>query len=174
MSAIDSIERKGITMTIQLTSPVFQASGSIPVKYTCDGEDISPPLQWNNLPEETKSLALICEDPDAPHGNWCHWVIYNIPATTSELTEAVPAMEELNNGAKQGINDFKRVGYGGPCPPQEHGAHRYFFKLFALDTKFDQAINSREELRSAMTGHILAEGELIGTYQRAAKRAETA
>ena len=152
-------------MDIRLTSMVFQEGGTIPQKYTCDGEDISPPLKWDSAPEGTKAFALISDDPDAPMGTWVHWVIFNIPADANELHEHIPAEGILRNGAKQGTNDFRRIGYGGPCPPG--GTHRYFFKLYALDTEIDIAVGaSKQELLRAMEGHILAKGQLMGTYTR--------
>ncbi|MCX7722324.1 MAG: YbhB/YbcL family Raf kinase inhibitor-like protein, partial [Verrucomicrobiae bacterium] len=120
-------------MKIQVTSPAFQDGKPIPSKYTCDGEDVSPPLNWTNVPPEAKSLVLISDDPDAPVGTWVHWVLYDLPPTTAGLSEGVPKSSELPNGAKQGINDFRRIGYGGPCPPPGK-PHRYYFKLYALDT----------------------------------------
>ena len=152
-------------MGIQLTSSAFEEGRFIPSKYTCDGENISPPLKWSNLPKGTKSLAMISDDPDAPIGTWVHWVIYNIPSSISEFEESIPTDKELLNGAKQGINDFKKIGYGGPCPPS--GAHRYFFKLYALDLelKLEPGV-TKTDLLKAMEGHILEMGQLMGTYQR--------
>jgi Raf kinase inhibitor-like YbhB/YbcL family protein len=158
--------KEGIAMAIQLTSSAFTEGASIPTMYTCDGKDVSPPLKWSNVPEGTKSFALISDDPDAPVGTWVHWVIYDIPAEVTELPEAVPTTETLANGAKQGRNDFKRIGYGGPCPPRG-GPHRYFFKLYALDSQLGLKPGAtKKELLKAMEGHILAEGQLMGTYQR--------
>jgi Raf kinase inhibitor-like YbhB/YbcL family protein len=114
-----------------ITSPAFQSGQTIPAKYTCEGADISPPLQWSDVPAEAKSLSLICDDPDAPVGTWIHWVFYDLPVTTPELTEKMSTSEKLPNGAKQGMNDFNRVGYGGPCPLPGK-PHRYYFKLYAL------------------------------------------
>jgi Raf kinase inhibitor-like YbhB/YbcL family protein len=153
-------------MTVQVTSSAFAEGQPIPAKYTCDGGDISPPLKWSSIPQGAKSLALICDDPDAPAGTWVHWVLYDLPATVAELPERVPTTETLSNGGKQGINDFKRVGYGGPCPPRG-GPHRYFFKLYALDAELQlKAKATKKELVRAMEGHILAEGQLMGTYKR--------
>ena len=150
---------------MKLVSSAFSEGGMIPSQYTCDGKDISPPLQWSDVPEGVKSFALICDDPDAPMGTWVHWVIYNIPDTLRQLPEAVPATEKLSDGTLQGKNDFKRFGYGGPCPPG--GTHRYFFKLYALDTKLDLAPGAtKAQLLDAMKGHILAEAQLIGKYGR--------
>jgi len=153
-------------MTIRVISSAFAEGQPIPAKYTCDGEDSSPPLNWSNIPQGTKSLALICDDPDAPVGTWVHWVLYDLPATVAELPERVPTTETLSNGAKQGINDFKRIGYGGPCPPRV-GPHRYFFKLYALNAELQLKTKAtKKELVRAMEGHILAEGQLMGTYKR--------
>ncbi|MGD2095366.1 MAG: YbhB/YbcL family Raf kinase inhibitor-like protein [Phycisphaerales bacterium] len=152
-------------MEIKITSSAFQKDGMIPSKYTCDGADISPPLQWDAVPEGTKSIALINDDPDAPMGTWVHWVLYNLPADTKELAENIPPEETLPNGAKQGITDFGRIGYGGPCPPG--GTHRYFFKIYALDTQLAlEAGASKSQLLKAMKGHILVQGELMGKYKR--------
>lgn len=141
--------------------------GEIPEKYTCDGQDISPPLLWDDIPEGTKSLVLIVDDPDAPDPKapkmtWVHWLIYNIPPTTKGLEEGV---SNFPKGALHGKNDWRRTGYGGPCPPI--GRHRYFFKLYALDTVLpDLKIPDKKALESAMKGHIIEMAELIGTYQR--------
>ena len=152
--------------SMKLTSPAFDEGATIPTKYTCDGEDISPALQWRDPPEGTKSLALIADDPDAPMGTWVHWVIYNIPADARELPEHIPADELLANGATQGITDFNRVGYGGPCPPPGP-VHRYYFKLYALD----QALSlppkaSKAQLDGEIVGHLLGQAQLMGRYQR--------
>jgi Raf kinase inhibitor-like YbhB/YbcL family protein len=152
-------------MDINITSSAFEEGGLIPPKYTCDGSDISPPLQWDAIPEGTKSIALISDDPDAPMGTWVHWVLYNLPPDKKELNENIPPDENLPNGAKQGITDFRRVGYGGPCPPS--GTHRYFFKIYALDATLDLPPRAgKSDLVSAMEGHILAEGQLMGKYKR--------
>ncbi len=157
-------------MSIEVTSSAFKSGGSIPAKYTCEGEDVSPALKWSNVPGTTKSLALICDDPDAPMGTWVHWVIYDIAPTLSELPEAVPPSEVTPQGAKQGINDFRRTGYGGPCPPPG-GAHRYFFRLYALDIEPGLPPGaSKSDLLRVLEGHILAEGELMGRYQRGGGR----
>lgn len=152
-------------MDITITSTAFEEGGMIPKKYTCDGEDVSPPLAWTGIPEGTRTLALISDDPDAPMGTWVHWVLFNIPPDTKGLPEAVPPDEMLENGARHGITDFRRIGYGGPCPPA--GTHRYFFKLYALDTGLDlKAGSSKKQLMEAMEGHVLAEGQLMGRYSR--------
>lgn len=153
-------------MRITITSPAFTQGSPIPAKYTCDGQDVSPPLKWSGMPAGTLGLVLICDDPDAPAGTWVHWILYNLPPMPTELTERVPAEEVLTDGTRQGLNDFKRVGYGGPCPPQGK-PHRYSFKLYALDVELDlKPKASKAQVVAAMQGHILAEGELMGTYQR--------
>src|SRR2546430_7963639 len=128
----DSTRKEKRAMTIKLTSLAWSEGEPIPTKHTCDGEDASPALKWNGAPEGTKSFALICDDPDAPVGTWVHWVLYGLPPTETELPEKIPTTEMLANGAKQGINDFKRIGYGGPCPPAV-GPRPYFFQLSPLD-----------------------------------------
>jgi len=150
---------------MELISTAFISGGMIPEKYTCDAEDISPPLSWKSVPEDAKSLALICDDPDAPVGNWVHWVLFNLPPETTELPEHVSAAKQLSGGALQGINDFRKTGYGGPCPPG--GTHRYYFKLYALDIILDlPAGSSKAKLERAMREHILAEAHLMGRYSR--------
>jgi Raf kinase inhibitor-like YbhB/YbcL family protein len=152
-------------MDIKVSSEAFEEGGMIPAKYTCDEDDISPPLAWDSIPEGTKTLALICDDPDAPMGTWVHWVLFNLPVDISELPENVPPERELESGAKQGTNDFGRIGYGGPCPPG--GTHRYYFKLCALDAVLDLEAGARKpQLLEAMEGHILAKGQLMGRYSR--------
>ncbi len=151
---------------VDLKSSAFQKGGDIPRKYTCDGSNASPPLRWENSPSGTKSFALVADDPDAPVGTWVHWVLYDLPANTKELPEGVPASETLSKGGKQGINDFKKTGYGGPCPPPGP-AHRYFFKLYALDAQTNLKPGAtKQKLLDAIKGHILAESELIGRYKR--------
>lgn len=152
-------------MEIKITTRAFVPGGKIPGKYTCDGLDVSPPLAWTSVPEGTKTFALICDDPDAPMGTWVHWVLFNLPADIQELPENIPPERELESGAKQGMNDFRKIGYGGPCPPG--GTHRYYFKLYALDTELDLEVGAtKRELLKAMEGHILAEGQLMGRYER--------
>lgn len=152
-------------MTIQVTSSAFTEGGSIPSKYTCDGANVSPPLKWTSIPDATKSIALISDDPDAPRGTWVHWVVYDLPASLRELPEAVPPDKTLANGGKQGTNDFGKIGYGGPCPPS--GTHRYFFKVYALDKALGLAPGAtKAQLLKAMEGHVLAEGQLMGKYAR--------
>jgi len=163
----DAQGMKGNAMTMTLTSAAFTHNGAIPKRYTCEGEDVSPPLAWTGLPPGTKNLALIVDDPDAPDPAapkmvWVHWVVYNIPVSASVLPEAA---KELPAGTALGLNDWSRTGYGGPCPPI--GRHRYFHKLYALDTAL-QGLNrpNKAALEKAMHGHILAHAELIGTYQK--------
>jgi len=137
----------------------------IPSKYTCDGENISPPIEWGPLPPGTVTLALIADDPDAPRGTWVHWVVYNIPSEDRWLQENVPPEEIHPDGCMQGRNDFGRIGYGGPCPPG--GTHRYFFKLYALDIHLGLSPGAtKAELIRAMDGHVIAKGEIMGTYTR--------
>jgi Raf kinase inhibitor-like YbhB/YbcL family protein len=153
-------------MTIQIRSTAFSDGQPIPQKYTCDGEDVSPSLSWDSAPNGTKSFSLICDDPDAPSGTWVHWVIYDLSSTTRELPEAISANEEVLNGAKQGRNDFSRIGYGGPCPPKGN-PHRYYFKLYALDSVLNlKAGATKADLENAMKGHVVGEGKVIGTYKR--------
>jgi Raf kinase inhibitor-like YbhB/YbcL family protein len=158
--------RKGEkTMELEVKSSIFNEGGMIPEKYTCDGSNVSPPLSWSGVPEGTQSLALISDDPDAPVGIWVHWVIFNIPPDVKELGENIPPDKFLPNGSRQGNNDFKKIGYGGPCPPR--GTHRYYFKLYALDKKLDlDAGATKKELLQAMEGHILDESQLMGKYSR--------
>ena len=153
-------------MTIKLASSSFAEGQPIPSKYACDGQDISPALSWDNAPDSTKTFALICDDPDAPAGTWVHWVLYDLPATIRELPEAIETKDQVLNSAKQGTNDFKRTGYGGPCPPQ--GApHRYYFKLYALDKELGlKSGATKSDVEQAMKGHILGETKLMGTYKR--------
>ena len=156
-------------MSLVLTSPVFENHASIPRVYTCQGEDFSPPLAWGGLPEGTQSLALIVDDPDAPDPaapkrTWVHWVLYDISPEATELEEGVDA-DELPTGTREGLNDWGRTGYGGPCPPI--GRHRYFFKLYALDTVLpDLGHPTKAQLEQAMQGHVLEKVELIGTYEK--------
>ena len=147
--------------TLKVTSTAFEEEGSIPSKYTCDGEDVSPPITIEHIPEEAKSLAIIVDDPDAPSGTWVHWVVWNIPVTHQ--------LKENEIHGQQGMNDFNNQRYNGPCPPR--GIHRYFFKVYALDTilNLDASIR-KSDLERAMTSHILAFGELIGRYERSNKR----
>lgn len=146
-------------------SPAFRAGSPIPARHTADGPDVSPALSWSGVPPEAASLALVCDDPDAPRGNWVHWVLFDLPPSTTGLPEGVPADRRLPTGGVSGKNDFGRLGYGGPAPPG--GTHRYFFRLYALDelVRLEPGA-TRAELSRAIEGHVLAEGELMGTYSR--------
>lgn len=150
---------------IEVKSPAFGHAMSMSDKYTCDDVDISPPLEWKNAPAGTKSFAIICETPDAPAGNWVQWVIYDIPADTTNLPQSVARTGQLDFGARQGKNDFDQVGYSGPCLPA--GEHRFFFRVYALDVPTNLKEGAKkDELVQAMRGHILAEGALMGVYAR--------
>lgn len=154
---------------MNLISPNFEQNGTIPGKFTCDGEDVSPTLSWSDVPAGTKSLTLIVDDPDAPDPanprmTWVHWVLYNIPSEADSLPEGV-GKKDLPEGTLEGLNDWKRTGYGGPCPPV--GRHRYFYKLYALDVVLpDLKRPTKAKLEKAMKGHVLSKAELVGTYQR--------
>ena len=155
-------------MTMVLTSSAFPDGGMIPSTFTCDGRNVSPPLAWGPPPAGTKSFALISDDPDAPVGTWVHWVVYNLPPSVRHLPEALPPDTERSDRTRQGLTDFGRIGYGGPCPPS--GTHRYFFKLYALDTVLSlEPAASKAKLEEAMRGHILGQAHLIGTYRRAGR-----
>lgn len=161
------------TMTLSITSPAFEEGAEIPRVYTCEGEDISPELSWSGLPEKTRSLALIVDDPDAPDPNapkmvFVHWVLYNIPPDATGLPKDVGS-EGLPPGTQKGLNNWDRTGYGGPCPPI--GRHRYFFKLYALDTELDPLDEpTKASLLEAMKGHVLGEAQLMGTYAKQGSR----
>ena len=156
-------------MTLSITSSAFTHGAEIPARFTCQGEDIAPPLKWDGVPENATSLVLIVDDPDAPDPEaprmtWVHWVLYNLPAESTGLPEAATAAD-LPSGTKEGLNDWKRTGYGGPCPPI--GRHRYFHKLYALDTLLpDLKSPTKAAVESAMQGHIVGQAELVGTYQK--------
>lgn len=153
------------TMSLKLTSTAFTQGNPIPAKYTCTSEDISPPLSWDAPPAGTRSLALIMDDPDAPIGDWVHWVTYNIPISSRCLTENIRPDAQLADSSLQGNNSWGKLGYGGPCPPS--GTHRYFFKLYALDTVLDlKSGASKSALLAAMEGHTLGYAELMGTYHK--------
>ena len=153
--------------TMKLTSSSFEAAKPIPAKFTCTGADVSPALKWEGVPAGTKSFALICDDPDAMSvaGKvWVHWVVWNIPATTAELPEGATKSDAK---LQQGMTDFGRTGYGGPCPPPKHGVHHYHFKLYALDTELTlPAKATKKQLEEAMKGHILTQAEVMGTFER--------
>jgi Raf kinase inhibitor-like YbhB/YbcL family protein len=153
-------------MSLEVSSTAFQQGMSIPKQFTGDGSDQSPPLRWTDPPSDTKSFALICDDPDAPRGTWVHWVLFNLPFDIRELAGAVPTTSGIDNGASQGKNDFGNIGYNGPAPPKGK-VHRYFFKLYALSEPVDLSPGAtKTELEVAMRGRILAEGQLMGTYKR--------
>lgn len=153
-------------MAFELRSTAFEPGSEIPVKHTCDGPDVSPPLSWTGAPETTTSLALIVDDPDAPAGTWVHWVVYDIPATLPGLPAGVSSKGQVPGVGTQGVNDFGRVGWGGPCPP--HGrAHRYVLTLYALDTELAlPARKTKQDVLTALDGHVLGRAELIGRYRR--------
>ncbi len=151
---------------MELESPAFKEGAKIPKKYSCEGWDFSPPLTWNKVPDKTRSLALIMDDPDAPDGVFTHWVLFNLPPDSRELLEGVSPVSRLPSGALQGKNDFGKFGYGGPCPPPG-SPHGYRFTLYALDRQLKlKAGASQKQVLSAMEGHILTKSQLIGTYQR--------
>ena len=153
-------------MAFTISSPSFSNGGDIAKKFTCDGADVSPQLKWSDPPAGTKSLALLADDPDAPVGNWNHWVLWNLPAESRELGENVAKTGQLPDGSRQGPNDFRKAGYNGPCPPPGK-PHRYYFKIFALDAKLDlKGSAGKRELEAAMKGHILAQAEWMGRYGR--------
>lgn len=163
VSQMETGKKGGSAM--RLASTAFTEGGMIPARYTGDGEDVSPPLAWSDTPAGTKSFALICDDPDAPRGTWVHWVVFNIPGSVNSLAEDVPPDKTLASGGQHGISDFRKLGYGGPAPPS--GTHRYYFKLYALDTMLDlQPGATKAQLLDAMKGHILAEAQLMGKYAR--------
>jgi Raf kinase inhibitor-like YbhB/YbcL family protein len=162
LASVAQAQPGGGKMAITVKSPAFAANGEIPKQYTCQGKDVSPPILWAGLPAGTKSVALIVDDPDAPDPKapkltWVHWVVFDIPATAKGIGEG-------ERGGKEGLNDWKRAGWGGPCPPV--GRHRYFFKVYALDTTIDLDRPTKAVLEAAMAGHVLGRGELIGTYEK--------
>jgi hypothetical protein len=153
-------------MSFQIATSAFSNGGMIPKQFTCDGPDVSPQLSWKEVPVGTQSFALIVDDPDAPAGTWVHWVVYNLPADTRELPEGVQKQEQLARGALQGRNDFRKIGYGGPCPPRGP-SHRYYFKLYSLDAKLNLKVGAtKADLERAMKGHVVGETELMGQYGR--------
>jgi Raf kinase inhibitor-like YbhB/YbcL family protein len=159
-------EESNTDMTFVLRSSAIEAGSWIATLYTCGGRDISPPLYWENPPTGTQSFALLCDDPDAPMGTWVHWILYNLPGNQRQLPEAVPAREKLPEGTLQGMNDFGRIGYGGPCPPRGK-PHRYSFRVYALDAVLPLAPGlSKKALLEAMEGHILGQAEFLGIYGR--------
>jgi Raf kinase inhibitor-like YbhB/YbcL family protein len=152
-------------MALELRSPAFSEGSRIPSKYTCDGKDASPPLSWTGIPSGGKSLALACDDPDAPSGLWVHWVVFDLPPSAKGLPEGVPPTPEISGGGRQGKNDFRKIGYGGPCPPS--GTHRYVFTLYAVDSTLElPAGATRKDLLAAIKNHTLGEATLTGLYSR--------
>jgi len=169
LEASGSPKEGGTVMSFSIRTDAFSEKSAIPLEYSCDGNDLSPALFWDNHPpERTKSFALIVTDPDAPMGSFTHWVAYDIPASAKGLGKAVPTTAELKNGTKQGMNDFGKIGYKGPCPPKGHGKHRYFFTLKALDVKTLglSAGSNKKDVEKATKGHVLAEAVVMGTYER--------
>ncbi len=165
LAGLGAAQTKG-KVNMQLTSTAFTNGAPIPAKHTCEGKDVSPPLQWGGVPAAAKSLALIADDPDAPVGTWVHWVLYDLPPGITELAEDAPKTQTLPGGGRQGLNDFHKLGYGGPCPPPGK-PHRYFFKLYALDKPLELKPGAaKKDVERAMAKHILAEAQLMGTYQR--------
>jgi Raf kinase inhibitor-like YbhB/YbcL family protein len=162
---VGAIGKESYAMKLNIKSTAFEEGDLIPKQYTCDGADVSPQLSWSQPPEGTMSMVLICDDPDAPMGTWVHWVLYGLSPDTLEITENIPDNKEVLGGAKHGINDFRKYGYGGPCPPG--GIHRYFFKLYAVDAEVSlNAGATKDEVLGAIKGHVLAEGQLMGRYSR--------
>jgi Raf kinase inhibitor-like YbhB/YbcL family protein len=161
----DAKSAKTVRFKMNLHSPAFAGLGAIPVKYTCQGPNVSPPLAWDKEPAGTGSLVLLVEDPDAPEKTWVHWALYNIPPGIGEIPEGLGSTPVLSNGLRQGTNDFGGIGWGGPCPPS--GIHRYYFKLFALDEALDlQAGLEEPQVLKAIRGHVLAQSTLVGVYQK--------
>lgn len=166
ISTTDAQMKGGTAMKIMVLSTSFRDGEMIPKKYTCDGEDMSSPLSWSGIPEGTKSIAIVSDDRDAPAGTWVHWVAYNIPPEYKGIPENLAKEANIPGGGMHGVTDFRKVGYGVPCPPK--GTHRYFFKVYALDTVLSELRPgaTKQRLLMAMEGHILAEGELVGKYRR--------
>ena len=153
-------------MSFKVSTTAFQPGGDIPTKYTCTGPDVSPALSWNDPPAGTQSFALIADDPDAPVGTWVHWVAYDLSASARQLPEGVPKTAAIPGGGVQGLNDFGKTGYGGPCPPPGK-PHRYYFKLYALDSKLNLKPGAtKKAVEQAMQGHILAQAEVMGRFKR--------
>jgi Raf kinase inhibitor-like YbhB/YbcL family protein len=166
LGRMEIIKEVNTMQNISISTEAFKAEENIPAEYTCDGRNISPALSWSSIPAGAKTIALIMDDPDAPRGTFVHWVLYNIPAITQKLPKGVPGNETLADGSLQGMTDFGRAGYGGPCPPPGK-PHRYYFKIYALDTQLNLPSGAtKRDVEKAMKGHILAQGELIGKYGR--------
>ncbi len=159
-----NIEEKNME-NISIVSEAFKEGANIPSEYTCDGKNISPALSWNGIPEETKSIALIMDDPDAPSGTFVHWLLYNLPSETKKLEKGFPKEDIFRDGTTHGKTSFGNIGYGGPCPPS--GSHRYYFRIYAIDKKLDLLPRAtRNQIDDAIKGHIIAKGELMGRYKR--------
>ena len=153
-------------MPFSIKSSAFDSGAEIPKKFTCDAADVSPALEWSGAPAKTITLAIVMDDPDAPAGTWVHWMLWNLSVSAHSLPEGVAKREQLDDGTRQGRNDFRKIGYNGPCPPPGK-AHRYFFRLYALDAKLDLAPGAtRQEIDAAMKGHTLGEAEYMGTFRR--------
>jgi len=149
-------------MALRISSSAFSNNDTIPTRYTCDGQDVAPPLEWSDIPANARSIAIICDDPDAPSGRFTHWVLYNIPASARGIAEHATI-------GTPGVNSFGKTGFGGPCPPKKDQAHHYHFRVYALDIEsLGSAGLSKEDALKAMRGHVVAEGDLVGTYKRAA------
>lgn len=160
---------EALMQKIEVRSSAFDEGDKIPADFTCDGADMSPPIEWSGVPVGTKSLAVIADDPDAPAGDWVHWLVYDLPQDLTRLPSGVPEGGRLSGGGSQGRTDFGAMGYGGPCPPS--GTHRYFFKVYALDAMLHLKPGAtKKELLQAMQGHVLAEGALMGTYERLGRK----
>jgi len=165
-AALGVLVSSGVAMAFDLTSSAFRPGQSIPRRHTCDGEDLSPPLAWTDPPAASKGFALVCDDPDAPAGTWVHWVLYAVPPATHELPEGVKPTPTLADGSRQGRNDFRKTGWGGPCPPRG-GPHRYFFRLYSVDRAIDLPPGAtKAEVLKAIEGHTLGQAELMGHYAR--------
>jgi Raf kinase inhibitor-like YbhB/YbcL family protein len=151
--------------SIKVKSAAIQQGKAVPVKHTADGDDMAPDLQWSDLPAKTESIAICVVDPDAPNGDWWHWILFNLPATASELKEGTSKSAVVDNGASQGTNDFGKSGYNGPSPPAGK-THRYFFNVYALDTTLKKSVDDKAAFVAALKGHVIARGELMATYLR--------
>ena len=163
-TSVPTTNQNQAATNIKVTSTAFKEGEAIPPQYTCDGVNVSPSLEWTPTPG-AKTLAIVCDDPDAPAGTWTHWLVYNLPGATMGLIENMPAQEKVGGGGMQGTNDFGKIGYGGPCPPR--GTHRYFFKVYALDSELPlKPAATKDQLMKAMEGHVIAQGQLMGTYAR--------
>jgi Raf kinase inhibitor-like YbhB/YbcL family protein len=161
-------------MAIEVTSTIFKDGDDIPARYTCDGKNLSPPLNWTGVPQTAQSLALLMDDPDAPSGTYTHWILFNIPRRIEGLPEDVPKEEKLADGSRQCLNSSGNFGYTGPCPPAGHGSHRYYFRIYALDREIHLNKGSkREDFLTAIEGQVLEEGQLMGRFERQQTRATT-